>query len=280
MSHRLPIIVLPFLLVGALAAQKNLDSRLATSAHLSALTQNDFRTLLSQAESGDREAQYWVGQVYGEDRLVPKDYAVSREWVLRSAEQGYAPAQEMIGVMYMGAIGNYGKADMWLRRSAEQGNAEAQFWLGTAYEQGLLGSTDYREAFQWLREAAVQGHPDAQVCLGQMYEDGEFVSQNYVQAAKWYRKAAEHVPNLGGAGQGRSSLGRLYMSGLGVPKNFVLAYMWFALAQSDENLKQAESHMTRAQVAQAQGMAFDWLKQNTTQQENVAGATAATTHYQ
>jgi TPR repeat protein len=34
-----------------------------------------------------------------------------------------------------------------------------------------------------------------------MYEDGEGIKQSYVLAAKWYLKAAEHVPNLGGAGQ-------------------------------------------------------------------------------
>jgi uncharacterized protein len=205
MSNRLPTFVVLFLLVCALPAQKNSDPGLAIGVHVAALTQSDFHTLLSQAESGDREAQYWVGQVYGEGRLVPKNYAVSREWLLRSAEQGYAPAQEAMGMMYMGANGDYGKADMWLRRAAEQGDAEAQFWLGAAYEQGRIGTTDYREAFKWLQKAAEQGHVDAQASLGQMYENGEFVSQNYALAAKWYRKAAEHVPNLGGAGVGRNN---------------------------------------------------------------------------
>jgi uncharacterized protein len=277
----LPISVIVFLLVGAVPAQENPDPRLAASAHLAALTQGDFRTLLSQAESGDREAQYWVGQVWQEGRLVPKDSDVSAEWMLRSAEQGYAPAQEIVGMMYMGPKGDYGKADMWLRRAAEQGNAEAQSWLGAAYEQGRIGTTDYREAFKWLRKAAEQGQSDAQVSLGQMYEDGEYVPQNYALAAKWYRKAAEHVPNLGGAGVGRNNLGLLYLSGLGVPKNYVLAYMWFALAYTDTNLKEAASHMTPAlkevashmtpaRVAQAQRMAQDWRRQHATKQEEIA----------
>jgi len=266
----LPIFLVIFLLVGVLPAQQNADPRLATSTHLAALTQSDLNDLLSQAQSGDREAQYWVGQVYGEGRLVPKSYDICRDWLLRSAEQGYAPAQEMMGMSYMGANGDYGKADMWLRRAAEQGNAEAQFWLGAFYEQGRIGTTDYREAFKWLRKAATQGHPDAQVTLAQMYEDGEFVSQNYLLAATWYRKAAEHVPDLGGAGQGRNNLGLLYLSGLGVPKNYVLAYMWFALADTETNLKEAASHMTRAQVVRAQRMARDWTRQHSTKQEEIS----------
>ena len=270
MLYRLPAFLVLISLVGVSSAQPNSDPRLATGAHLAALTHLDFHALLSQAESGDREAQYWVGQVYGEGRLVQADDAVSSEWVLRSAEQGYAPAQEIVGMMYAGVNGDYGKADMWLRRAAEQGNAEAQFWLGAFYEQGRMGATDYREAFQWLLKAARQGHPDAQFSLAQMYEDGEFVSKNYALAAKWYRKAAEHFPDLGGAGAGRNSLGLLYLSGLGVPKNYIFAYMWFAVASHDTNLKEAASHMTLAQVAQAQKMAFDWSKRHIAQQQNVA----------
>ena len=280
MRSTLPILVIVFLLVAALSAQS--DLRVGTYARLTTLTQGDFRTLLSQAESGDREAQYWVGQVYAEGRLVPKNSTASTEWMLKSAEQGYAPAQEIVGMTYMGPKGDYGEADMWLRRAAEQGNVEAQFWLGIAYEQGRIGTTDYREAFKWLRKAAEQGHPDAQVCLGQMYEDGEFVVQNYALSAKWYRKAAEHVLNRGGAFVARNNLGLLYESGLGVPKNYVLAYMWFALAYTDTILKEAAahmpdapeeviSHMSRAQVAQAEQMAQDWRRQHATKQEEIAG---------
>jgi len=52
----LPMFVVLFLLVDALFAQKNPDPRLAASTHLAALTQSDFSDLLSQAQSGDREA--------------------------------------------------------------------------------------------------------------------------------------------------------------------------------------------------------------------------------
>jgi TPR repeat protein len=262
----LPMFVALFLVVGTLPAQENLP-RLTTGD----LTLSDFRKLLSQADSGDREAQYRVALAYAypEGTSVPKNDAASRDWMLRSAEHGYAPAQEKIGMMYVGATGDYGKADLWLRRAAEQGNADAQFWLGVGYEQGRLGTTDYREAFKWLQKAAEQGHPDAQVSLGQMYEDGEFVSQNYVLAAKWYRKAAEHVPNLGGARQGRNDLGLLYLDGSGVHKNLVLAYMWFVLAGIETNVKEAESRMTRPQVAQARKMASDWLRRHPAEQETL-----------
>jgi TPR repeat protein len=146
-----------------------------------------------------------------------------------------------------------------LLTSAELGDKKhAQIWLGTFYEQGRFGKTDFQEALKWSRKAAAQGDPDAQVGLGQMYEDGEGVQQNYVRAAKWYRKAAEHVPDSGGAGQGRNNLGLLYLKGLTVPKELVHAYMWFSLTGSQTNLLYAKAEMSPAQVLKAERMAQQW----------------------
>jgi len=145
-----------------------------------------------------------------------------------------------------------------LLTKAQQGDVSAQFWLGTGYEQGWFGNADYGEALKWLRRAAERGNPDAQNCLGQMYEDGEGVPQNYVLAAKWYRKAAEHVPDFGGAGQGRNNLGLLYLSGRGVPKDVVRAYMWFCLAGTEVNVSDAKAQMTAAQLREAEQMATEW----------------------
>lgn len=91
-----------------------------------------------------------------------------------------------------------------------------------------------------------------------MYEDGEGVKQNYVMAAKWYRKAAEHVPDFGGADQGRNNFGLLYLNGLGVPKDYVQAYVWFSLTGSQENLLYAKAEMSPLQVLKAERMAQQW----------------------
>ncbi len=141
---------------------------------------------------------------------------------------------------------------------ARHGDVGAQFWLGAGYEQGWFGKANFQEALKWLRKAAAHGDPDAQVSLAQMYEEGEGVQQNYMLAAKCYRKAAEHVPDFGGAGQGRNSLGLLYMDGLGVPKDYVQAYMWFRLTNFESNLSYAKAQMTPAQVLEAERMAAEW----------------------
>ena len=70
--------------------------------------------------------------------------------------------------------------------------------------------------------------------------------------------AAEHVPDFGGAGQGRNNLGLLYLNGDGVPKDYVQAYMWFRLTAHETNLAYAKAQMTPAQIVEAERMATEW----------------------
>jgi TPR repeat protein len=274
----LPIFAVLLLSVGAVPAQEQLpastQARLAIWAHVESLGPSDLPGLLSEAQSGDRKAEHLLALVYEEGRLVPKELATARTWMLKSAEQGYVPAQGAMGEMYLnnvrhdGPIPDYGDAERWLRLAATQGDADAQSWLGTGYQRGWFGTTDYREALKWLRKAAAQGLPDAQFSLGQMYEEGEGVPENYSWAATWYRKAADHVPEyLGGVWEAETQFAYMYRGGR-LPKDNVQAYMWFAIVDSsldppiDDDVKSVARHMTKAQIVQAQRMAEDWIKRH------------------
>jgi TPR repeat protein len=266
----LPIFAVLLLSVGVVPAQERLPAstqmRLAIWAHVESLGQSDLPGLLSEAQCGDRKAEHLLALVYGEGRLVPKDLATARTWMLKSAEQGYVPAQGAMGEMYLnnvrdnGPIPDYGDAERWLRLAATQGDTDAQSSLGTGYQRGWFGTTDYREALKWLRKAAAQGLPDAQFSLGQMYEEGEGVPENYSWAATWYRKAADHVPEyLGGVWEAETQLAYMYRDGH-LPEDNVQAYMWFAIVGDD--MKRVAQHMTKAQILQAQRMAEDWIKRH------------------
>jgi hypothetical protein len=233
--------------------------RVQYAAQLVVLTEDEFKQVLSEAQSGDREAQYWLALIYDQGMLVPKDHEQFLSWLTKSAEQGYAPAQQRLQAPNANtADRDTVKAEMWLLRGAEQGNAESQLWLGVAYDQNWFGTTDNQVAAKWFRLAAEQGEPDAEASLGQKYEDGDGVEQNYALAAQWYRRAAEHVPDLGGAGQGRWHLGQLYEDGLGVPKNYVQAYMWFSLGPGGTIPSELRSKMSAVQILKAEQMTEQW----------------------
>lgn len=282
MHKVLPICVVLFLLVGAAAAQQPLPASsqalLETTVRLEALTVSDFTEVVSEAQSGHPEAQYLMALLYDEGRFVPRDFAVARRWMLKSAEQGYVPAQTGMGEMYLnnvrdnGPIPDYGEAERWLRLAATQDDADAQFWLGTGYERGYFGAIDYRETLKWLRRAAAQGLPLAQFGLGQMYQAGEGVPESNSLAASWFRKAADHFPYVGdmpvgGVWDAEVQLAYMHRDGR-LPKYDLQAYVWFAIVDSsldppiDDDVKHVARHMTKAQIAQAQQMAEDWTKRH------------------
>ena len=241
----------------AQTAPLSTNTRLAEILRLPALQQGDWDALFTMAESGDPEAQYWLGRIYEAGRILPLDKERSAYWYQKSAEQGYAPAEYWVCGMSANQDSLEHERCLW--RAAEKGVPEAQFRLGVAFDQHLwFGVTDEREALKWFRRAAEQGNPDAEYTLGIHYEVGEGVKQDYGKAAYWFRRAAEHVPDLGGAGQGRNDLGILYAGGDGVPKDCVKAYMWFSLAGADRNIADIQKQMTAEQISQAQQMAADW----------------------
>ena len=245
----------------AQTAPLSANTRLTEILRLPALQPGDWQGLFSIAESGDPEAQYWLGRIYEAGRLFPLDKQKSAYWYQKSAEQGYAPAEYWVCGKRANNEPIESERCMW--RAAENGVPEAQFWLGVAFEQNLwFGVTDQQEALKWYKRAAERELPDAENELGVRYQDGDGVEQNYVQAAYWFHKAAEHVPDLGGAGQGRNNLGNLYVEGRGVPRDYVQAYMWFSLANSDHNIEYLQREMTPAQILRAQSLANEWTKQH------------------
>jgi uncharacterized protein len=288
----LPAFAIFYLFVSVAPAQAPLptstQAQLATDARLEGMTLDDFTKVVSQAQAGQREAQYLVALVYEEGRLVIRDHASAASWMLKSAEQEYVPAQTGMGELYIagvkddGPIPHRGDAEKWFRLAAAQGDANAQFWLGAAYQRGWFGAFDDQEAIKWLRKAAAQGLPNAQFRLGQMYEDGEGVPESNPLAASWYRKAADHSPAyLGGVWEAEVQLAYMYRDGR--LKDKVQAYMWFAIVGSsvdpptDYDVKQVARHMTRAQIVQAQRLAEDWVKRHPWQrQTNVATSQSPT----
>jgi TPR repeat protein len=100
MKGRILFLLLLFLLVPVFRsiAQKTPDPKqalLAVSAHLKTMTHPEFKELAAKAQTGDAEAQFWTGGVYEEGKLVPKDSGEAMQWFLKSAEQGYVPAQRI-----------------------------------------------------------------------------------------------------------------------------------------------------------------------------------------
>ena len=121
------------------------------------------------------------------------DYATAfQEWT-PLAEQGNAPAQTNLGLMYrkgQSVPQDYAEASRLFLLAAEQGFARAQYWLGFMYLSGQGVPQEKNEAIKWYRLAAEQGFSGAQLFLGDMYAKGDSVLQDNVMAHMWFNIAS------------------------------------------------------------------------------------------
>jgi TPR repeat protein len=84
---------------------------------------------------------------------------------------------------------NYVQATEWFRKAAENGYAPAQQILAWMYFTGKGVRQDYEVAAHWLQLAAHSGDPRGQLDLGYLYEHGKGVPLDYVTAYMWYETA-------------------------------------------------------------------------------------------
>jgi serine/threonine-protein kinase len=122
------------------------------------------------AESGDKEAQYYLATLYAK---APgrQNFSEAFTWFKKSAMQGYADAQASLGVMYKDGMTPDGRQDptealRWFQLAETQNNGRAQYWLGEAYEKGLAGLDVSRsKAEELYYKASLQEVPDAAEAL-------------------------------------------------------------------------------------------------------------------
>jgi TPR repeat protein len=124
-----------------------------------------------------------------------EDYTTAMRLARPFAEEGDAGAQWVVGAMFLlgqGVPQDVAEAAQWYERSANQGDADAQHLLGQLRDPGgpfrgygEVVTQDYDEAAKWYRRAADQGNARAQYDLGVLYMRGTGVPRDSVQAHKW-----------------------------------------------------------------------------------------------
>lgn len=71
-----------------------------------------------------------------------------------------------------GLKSDYAESRKWWTKAAEQGHVDAQYALGEAFSKGLGVKPNYIEAMKWYQLAADQGHADAQKNISLLNEHG------------------------------------------------------------------------------------------------------------
>lgn len=140
-----------------------------------------------QVKPANAVAQYRLAHRYFKGEGVAKDPVKGMIWLLRSAEQAYAPAQAEVGRRYLKMHGEQQLAAKWLRKAADQGNMEGEFVLGLLYFDGNGVPKDIKRAVTLLRRAAKQGLLRPQYMLIFLYADGIATRPDARKAAYWLK---------------------------------------------------------------------------------------------
>ncbi len=237
-----------------------------------------------QAEQGDPNAQYRMGEFYELGYEIEQDIEKAVEWYEKAVQQGHAQARDawigaLLNLGYIYEVG-YGRPQdleasaKWYSQASAQGHPEAQKMflriavsLGSLYENGYQSEryinqgveVDYKKSVQWYREAAEWGDIRAMKQIAALYTRKDGSIFDLQEAAKWYQKAAD-IGDL----QAQVQMGHFHLMGYGVqkdPEQAAKIYQAAAnrgstVAQSNLALMYYEGHGIRKDLAKA----IEWYR--------------------
>ena len=192
------------------------------------------------ANSGNADAQNYLGFCYENGYGTTKDINQATEWYKKSANLGNINAQQALGRLQKAdaeALGRqadssynnkrYYDAFPLYKQIADEGNAgaDAQNKLGKCYYNGYGTAQDYGQAAYWFRKAADRGDANAQTNLAICYQNGNGVAKDYAQAVEWYKRAANQ-----GDVNAQTNLGVCYYNKWGVKQDYTQAVEWYKKA--------------------------------------------------
>lgn len=229
---------------------------------------------LAQTARVDRGAQelYQKGmsalQGTSTTRSLPNALAYFRS----SADQGFSPAQVVLGYFYdtgQGVTADPREALEWYKKAAQQDDPLAQWLAGRIIYAGFVPPRDLNEARMWLEKSSSHGVPFAQYLLGEILLER---SDYQASAARFGEAAQQGLP------QAQQELARLLKDGRGVTQDYSEAYVWLlmshdaGLQDSQTDLQALEAELSSAQVDKAKARARD-LEGTTTRSAVAHGCT-------
>lgn len=156
--------------------------------------ESDFSDIESLAENGDVSAQVILGKMYYEGNRVKHDPGKAFLWFYKAAIMNNAEAMYYVGMLYQGSLGvNYDnqKSIEFLKKSAEMGFVPAQYKYSTR-SWAKVNSTEEekKEMAEALIKIKDSQYPPALWTLALCYEMGIGVEKNKEESHRLKEEAA------------------------------------------------------------------------------------------
>lgn len=191
----------------------------------------DLEQLALDAEAGNVDAQYQLGEAYRIGIDVARNLPGAMRWYLRAASRGHVAAQVNLGRLYMqdfepgGVKRNADQARYWLKRAADAGSVQALYLFAKLRLERDSSLYDPQAAVDALQQAADLGSGPACNDLGILYLEGELVARDVGHAHELLLRGAQ----LGDA-HAQYNLARCRLDGEGIAADARQAEHWFAQA--------------------------------------------------
>jgi len=222
-----------------------------------------FQIIKDEAYSGDRFAQFALGDMYDRGEGVEQDMDKAIQWYRRSAKQGDIAGMYSLSQVLRkyDAYRDIDESVRWLKAGARKEDPRAQNALSKLYFEGDYVEPDYEKAVKWARRAISNEDADAMHSMGLAYVDGQGVDADYERALHYFEMAARH-----GSRAGLANLDVFNRQSDNVQVSMVEQYRWlWTLQQVDERddrhriVAQFENRMFWWQVVWARTMGRLWL---------------------
>ena len=217
------------------------------------------------ANQGDAQAQNDLGELYGSDNIVSRDYKVSLYWIRKAAQQGHSTAQNNLGAHYQNGSGvevNIKEALHWYGLSADQGNTNAMRNIASIYSTVIK---DQYTAIEFYEKAANLGNTDAMWSLSTIYRDGKGgIKVDLERAFNLALRAAEKSDKWA-----QYKVGLMYLNGEGVNQDYKKAIIWLTKAfdnifsgspSENKDLNELIGWSLGNMYASGKGVEVDWNK--------------------
>lgn len=218
----------------------------------SLLSGSEVGVIKARAVEGDARAQLELAKRYLHGVGVVKSEYEALNWALVSANQSYAPAMRMVGIMYSEGQGSDPHPDAavrWLNQAYDASDEMAAFLLGEMYETGNGVEKDVKKAKQWFRKGADRGEAWAQYGLAHYYRDLAGDAIDLKESARLYLLSARQ-----GNQYAQNELGWLYKHGLGVERDLQKAEMWYRKSFEQGNRQAANNLAWMLSTAKEEGV--------------------------
>lgn len=165
---------------------------------------------LKNLNSSINYANNEIGFFYENGLYVNKNIDLAKKYYAEAANKNYTPAIYNIGRLKLESE-DYKEAASILEKIEKNNFAPALNLLGVMYNYGYGYDINLENALRYYKKAAVLGNPDAQFNIGQMYFEGGAIAKNFEEAFKWYSLSADQNYPLA-----KLQLATLYFKGYGV----------------------------------------------------------------